>query len=68
MLNWLYCTGRGGIGGGGEGGEEEEERRRKNKESSGRRKESDIPSSHLNTILTACRDDPLAMNSNGRDS
>ena len=30
--------------------------------------EGDITSSHLITILTACRDDPLAMNSSGRDS
>ena len=31
-------------------------------------KRFDITSSHLITILTAFRDDPLAMNSNARDS
>ena len=60
MFNWKIRRGRrrGMMG----------RRRRKNKESRGRLKESDIPSSHLITILTAFRDDPLAMNSNATDS
>ena len=69
--HWLSCTVREeGEGDEGERDEEEEEEEGGKMMHTGSNvsKRCDITSSHLITILTACRDDLLAMNSKARDS